>query len=45
MENMTVAQLRKYARTLEGLSLKGREISAANKNTIIDAIKNLLDLE
>ena len=45
MEIMTVAQLRKYARTLEGLSLKGREISAANKNTIIDAIKNLLDLE
>ncbi len=45
LEKLTVAQLRKYARTLDGLSLKGREISAANKNTIIEAIKNLLDLE
>ena len=45
MEKTTVAQLRKYARTLDGLSLKGRGISAANKKTIIEAIKNLLDLE
>jgi microcompartment protein CcmL/EutN len=45
MKKITVAQLRKYARTLDGLSLKGREISAANKKTIIEAIKNLLDLE
>ena len=45
LEKLTVAQLRKYARTLDELSLKGREISTANKKTIIEAIKNLLDLE
>ncbi len=45
LRKMTVPQLRKYARTLEGLSLKGREISTANKQQLIEAIKNLLKLE
>ncbi|MBU8934392.1 MAG: BMC domain-containing protein [candidate division Zixibacteria bacterium] len=45
LKSMTVAELRRYARTLEGLSLKGREISQAKKSKLIEAISNLLDLE
>lgn len=45
LDRMTVAELRRYARTLERLRLQGREISQANKTTLIEAIRNHLDLE
>ncbi len=45
LEAMTVTELRRFARTLEGLSLQGREVSVANKTQLIEAIKNLLRLD
>lgn len=42
---MTVGQLRQFARHLEGFPLKGREISVANKEQLITAIKGMLGLE
>ncbi len=42
---MTVAELRKYARTLKDLPMKGREISKANKKQLIAEIKKLMNLE
>ena len=45
LDAMTVTDLRRFARTLKGLALQGREISAANKTQLIEAIKNLLRLD
>lgn len=41
LEGMAVVKLRKYARALSGLSIQGREISKANKQQLLDAIKEL----
>ena len=38
LEAMTVHQLRSLARTVEGLSIAGREISMANKETLISEL-------
>ncbi len=45
LEDMTVAELRKYARGLVRLHLKGREISKANKQQLIDAIKRVMEMD
>jgi len=45
LEAMTVTELRRFARTLKGLSLQGREVSVANKIQLIEAIKTLLRLD
>lgn len=42
---MTVAELRHVARGLKRLHLKGREISKANKQQLIDAIKRVIDMD
>jgi len=39
-EDMTVRELRTLARTMEGLSIQGREIARANKNQLLEAIQN-----
>ena len=41
LQSMSVPKLRQLARTLKDLPLKGRQISLANKETLIEAIKNL----
>lgn len=41
LEGMAVVKMRKYARALTGLSIQGREISKANKQQLLDAIKEL----
>lgn len=41
LEAMSVVQLRQYARTLDRLSLKGRQISAANKQQLVKKISRL----
>ena len=38
LEAMTVHELRRYARGVEGLSIFGREISRANKEQLIEAL-------
>lgn len=43
MDKMTVSELRQIARSIENFPLKGREISMANKNQLIDAIKKFKD--
>lgn len=40
LEKMPVVKLRKYARTVKGLSLVGRQISMANKEELLQAIRN-----
>jgi len=45
LKKMTVAELRKLARSLEDFELQGREVSAANKQTLVDAIGRTLGLE
>lgn len=42
---MTVVELRHVARGLSRLHLKGREISKANKQQLIDAIKRVIDMD
>lgn len=42
---MTVPQLRRYTRRFKQLELKGREISTANKQQLIDAIKRVLQMD
>ena len=42
---MTVSELRQIARKLVDLTLKGREISMANKQQLIDAIRRVEDME
>ena len=44
-ENMTVSELRQIARSLVRISLKGREISMANKQQLIDAIRRVKDMD
>lgn len=44
-EKMTVAELRQVARGLARLHLKGREISKANKQQLIDAVKRVIDMD
>jgi ethanolamine utilization protein EutM len=39
IEHMTVVSLRRYARQIEGLSISGRIISMANKETLLQEIK------
>lgn len=39
LKTMTVTQLRQHARAVKGLSLKGREISKANKSELLAALK------
>ena len=38
VNSMTVAELRRYARSLEGFPIEGREISKANKATLIELL-------
>jgi microcompartment protein CcmL/EutN len=45
LEEMTVPELRNFARTIEHLSIKGREISMAGKQQLLDAIRIALGLE
>lgn len=45
LENMTVSELRQFARSIEQLPLKGREISMANKKELIDAIRSVIDMD
>ena len=45
LDNMTVGELRQIARKLVDLTLKGREISMANKQQLIDAIRRVEDME
>jgi len=40
LDSMTVHELRRMARGLQGLSIYGREISKANKETLINEIMN-----
>ena len=40
IESLSVVQLRRYARTLNGLPIEGREISKANRETLLQLIKN-----
>ena len=44
-DKMTVGELRQIARKLVNLTLKGREISMANKQQLIDAIRRAEDME
>ncbi|MDH3890368.1 MAG: BMC domain-containing protein [candidate division Zixibacteria bacterium] len=45
LENMTVVELRQVARGLKRLHLKGREVSKANKQQLIDAIRRVIDMD
>jgi hypothetical protein len=45
LEKMPVVKLRKYARTVKGLSLVGRQISMANKEQLLEAIRNIRNTE
>lgn len=40
IEAMTVRELRAFARTQEGLSIQGREIARANRQQLLDALRN-----
>jgi len=42
MEKMPVAQLRRFARTIPNLRIKGREISRADKETLLKEIRSAL---
>ncbi len=44
-DKMTVGELRQIARKLVNLTLKGRQISMANKQQLIDAIRRAEDME
>lgn len=39
IESMSVVQLRKFARSIKGFPIEGREISKANKATLLELIK------
>lgn len=45
LQALTVSELRQIARSMERMPLKGREISMANKNQLIDALKSVLDMD
>ena len=44
LEQMAVVALRRYARTLAGLPIKGRQISKANKQQLLEAIGSIRKL-
>ncbi len=44
LESLPVTKLRQIARKTEGLTIQGREISFANKTTILEEFKKLLGL-
>ena len=41
LDNMTVSELRQIARGIKDFPLKGREISMANKQQLIDTLKSI----
>ena len=43
LQEMTVVNLRHYARQIEGLGIAGRDISKANKETLLKEIKDFYD--
>jgi ethanolamine utilization protein EutM len=43
LQKMTVVNLRHYARQIEGLGISGRELSKANKETILKELKDFYD--
>ncbi len=43
LEQMSVAELRHFARTLTGLGITGREISKANREALLQRIQGLAD--
>ncbi|HOP05844.1 MAG TPA: BMC domain-containing protein [candidate division Zixibacteria bacterium] len=45
LASLTVVELRRLARGLARIDMAGREISKANKKTLIDAIKRVLDMD
>ncbi|MFH1686901.1 MAG: BMC domain-containing protein [bacterium] len=45
LDQMSVVQLRRLARSLPNLGLRGREISKANKQQLIDAIKRVWNMD
>jgi microcompartment protein CcmL/EutN len=45
LESLSVEELRKFARKIKGMSIKGREISRANKNTLITEILKAYDMQ
>jgi len=45
LQKLSVSDLRRLARTLTRLELKGRQISLANKKQLIDAIKRVMDMD
>jgi hypothetical protein len=45
LKSMTVAELRRFARSLNRLEMSGREISRANKKQLIEAIKRVMDMD
>lgn len=45
LDRMTVSELRVLARTIANLPIQGREISRANKQQLIDAIRSVTDRE
>jgi len=40
LESMTVRELRAFARTQDDLSIQGREIARANRQQLLDALRN-----
>jgi microcompartment protein CcmL/EutN len=42
IDNMSVTQLRQYARTIPNLAIKGREISRADRETLLQEIRSAL---
>ncbi len=45
LKSMTVAELRRFARSLNRIEMTGREISRANKNQLMEAIKRVMDMD
>lgn len=41
LEQLSVVKLRRYARTLDNLSIQGRQISMANKQQLLEAIRSI----
>lgn len=39
LEKLPVVKLRRYARTLDNLPIQGRQISMANKQQLLEAIR------
>jgi ethanolamine utilization protein EutM len=43
-DTMTVAELRRFARSLPGIGMQGREISKAGKDVLVEAVKKALGI-